>query len=95
MQVSDIIYIGARLKDAKDRNGTSSHRIPFFWKGVGRDSPTNVTLPAAATQDGVEEGQEEEREFEIHTIPGGQNLGRVYIFRGLLYYTFFVTLFFM
>jgi hypothetical protein len=95
MQVSDIIYMGARLKDAKDPHGTSSRRVPFFWKGVGRDSPTNVSLPAAVKQDGVKEGQELEREFEIRTIPGGQNLGRVYLFRGLLYYTFLVTLFFM
>jgi len=91
MQVSDIIYMGARLKDAKDPHGTSSSRVPFFWKG--RDSPTNVTLPPAATQDGVKEGQELEREFEIRTIPGGQNLGRVYHFRGLLYYTFLVNCF--
>jgi hypothetical protein len=35
------------------------------------------------------------RPTKLGTIPGGQNLGRVYIFRGLLYYTFFVILFSM
>lgn len=94
MQVSDIIYMGARLKGAKQPHGTSSRRKhSCLWKGVGRDSPTNVTLPAATTQDGVKEEQELEREFEIRTIPGGQNLGRVYHFRGLLYYTFFLDCF--